>query len=75
MKATVTNTEPEFQPVELKISLQSQNELDVIASLFNARSIADVLERLGIPSQTVIKEIIAPLRAMGADATKHTSKF
>ncbi|MDE2105427.1 MAG: hypothetical protein KGL39_49830 [Patescibacteria group bacterium] len=46
MKATVSSNQ-DFKPVTITITLESRNELDALASLFNCSPLCEAMENIG----------------------------
>lgn len=48
MKVTIQKAKPEFKPVSVTFTFDSQAELDLMGSLFNSTPVTDTLTKLGL---------------------------
>jgi hypothetical protein len=63
MKITTASVHPEFTPVKVEITLETQAELNALGSLFNNSTVATALRDQGFEP----REVWSNLRDMGAD--------
>lgn len=67
MKTEVTKTSISFEPVYLKLTIESQQELDFWATLFNHSDIADSAKKFMANSDGMFEHAAIQLEAVGGD--------
>lgn len=76
MKAAVTTTKPDFKPVQLTITFESQRELDAFATAMNHPAVTDTIEEMaGLEECTLLNKITEPLIGAGADSDSRFEEF
>jgi len=71
MKIEGKKPEPDFKPVRVTFTFETQDELDVIGSLFNSGNLAIKLNEL-LDSCDYYYEVF---KELGADINKYTKHF
>ena len=76
MKIEGKKTEPKtFKPVEITLTFENQNELDVIGSMFNSCNIVDKVIELTESDDRLYDSFLEVFKNAGADVHKYPGEF